>query len=101
MALDKAHRMLSCPLDGNRRTIMGVMEGRGEMNVTEIEILVNKSVRMPQTCVSMAILSLAEHGYLNVRREGKYRYYSINVAHIEKVNRIVTQLITHPEKIMV
>lgn len=98
--LRRAYRMLKCPLEGNRRLVLDKITGHGELNGTEIVNMMNDDVMMPQTCVSMALSSLIEYGYVNARNEGRYRYFSVNEEHIIKVNRISAQLITHPSKIM-
>src|SRR5690606_21355210 len=94
-----AYRVLNAPMSQNAKLVYLTLVANGEMNVQQIEIETSKGRYFPQSCVSSAIRRLYDSGYLNVRVEGRFRYYSINHEQVARINRIASQLIGWPEKV--
>ncbi|MFB3057359.1 MAG: ArsR/SmtB family transcription factor [Ignavibacteriaceae bacterium] len=77
------------------KKILQTLADNGEMNVTEIYV----KLRMEQDVVSQFLSPLRELGFVDVRKDGKYRYYTANVKKrqmsVKALNKLHLELNRH------
>ncbi|MFZ9694522.1 MAG: ArsR/SmtB family transcription factor [Chitinophagaceae bacterium] len=72
-----------------RQQIIKEIDEQGKITVTDLYI----KLRLEQSVASQHLAILRKAGIVTTLREGKYIYYSLNMARLEDIMRYTTQLL--------
>lgn len=75
-------RSLTHPL---RMKIIKFIDSKGSINVNRIY----KTLKLEQSITSQHLRILRESGIVNIKKEGKFIYYSINYKRISSINKLI------------
>lgn len=71
-----------------RQHILDLLNEQGEMNVTDLWV----RLRLEQSIVSQHLAIMLKAGIVNIRRQGRFIFYSVNYDAIKKINQIVKEI---------
>ncbi len=89
VGLKKAALILRAFNHALRQQILKLINNNERMTVTEIYI----QLRLEQSVASQHLAILRKAGYVNTDRDGKFIYYSVNIARLEEVNSFIKDLV--------
>ena len=72
-----------------RQQMIKVIDEHGKITVTDLYI----KLRLEQSVASQHLAILRKAGFVTTSREGKYIYYSLNIARLEDIMRYTSQLL--------
>ena len=72
-----------------RQQILKLIDEHGKVTVTELYV----KLRLEQSVASQHLAILRKAGFVKTIRDGKFIYYSVNVARMQELNKFVEQLL--------
>ena len=72
-----------------RQEILKMIDEHGKVTVTELYV----KLRLEQSVASQHLAILRKAGFVKTIRDGKFIYYSVNVARMQDLNKFVDQLL--------
>ena len=72
-----------------RQQILKLIDENGKITVTDIYV----KLRLEQSVASQHLAILRKAGFVKTTREGKYIYYSVNVARLQELMYYTSQLL--------
>ena len=93
-ALKRAHQVISAVDNGPRRHIIKLLDEKKELTVMDI-VITFRNPKWDQPVISQHLSKLRKNNLVNVRKEGKFRYYSINYEMMEKIAAFVSNIIKY------
>lgn len=88
LALKKSAMVLRALNHKLRQQILRLVADNGSMPVTEIYV----KLRLEQSVASQHLAILRKAGFVKTKREGKFIYYSPNLARVRQLNQITQSL---------
>lgn len=88
VAMRKARKKLRAVDHRLRARILGALDSRGAMTVTELYV----AFRIEQSVASQHLAILRRAGLVKTERQGKHIYYSLNRRELDRINALVKEL---------
>ena len=89
VSLKKAALVLRSLNNGLRQRILGLIDEKQKITVTEIY----KILDIEQSIASQQLAIMRKEGVVNADRQGKFIFYSVNYSRIEEINGLSKKLI--------
>jgi ArsR family transcriptional regulator, virulence genes transcriptional regulator len=72
-----------------RQQIIKLIDEQGKMTVTDIYV----KLRLEQSVASQHLAILRKAGFVKTVRDGKFIYYSVNIARLQELNKFIDDLL--------
>lgn len=89
LSVKKAALILRAVNHKLRQEILKLIDEHGKVTVTELYV----QLRLEQSVASQHLAILRKAGFVKTTRDGKFIYYSVNVARMQDLNKFVEQLL--------